>query len=94
MKNRYEKMGDMQQMSHSFLLTLFLFLVPKYGHKICSWIFCSFLNILLLEFWSILLALIVISTLIKQLLVLTGYGVGYSLIALEFLSALLCGMSG
>lgn len=84
-------MGDMQQMSHSFLLTLFLFLVPKYGH---TWIFCSFLNILLLEFWSILLALIVISTLIKQLLVLTGYGVGYSLIALEFLSALLCGMSG
>lgn len=32
-----------------FPLTLFL-LVPKYGHKICSWIFCSFLNTLLLEF--------------------------------------------
>ena len=41
-----------------------------------------------------LLALIVISTLIKRLLVLTGGCVGYSLIALEFFSALLCAMRG
>lgn len=79
---------------HILSFKLFLFLVPKYGHKICSWIFCSFLNTLLLEFWPILLALVVISALTKQLLVLTGHCAGYSLIALDFFSALLCAMRG